>query len=59
MSSEVARVYRDILKAVVKHVGRDDHKSISPTLSSTSYKINLGINVILFVASISISTCVF
>ncbi|KAH0906245.1 hypothetical protein HID58_038072, partial [Brassica napus] len=27
MSSEVARVYRDILKAVVKHVGKEDHKS--------------------------------
>ena len=26
MSSEVARVYRDILKAVVKHVGKEDHK---------------------------------
>lgn len=27
MSSEVARVYRDLLKAVVKHVGKEDHKS--------------------------------
>ncbi|KAJ0267274.1 hypothetical protein HA466_0011260 [Hirschfeldia incana] len=27
MSSEVARAYRDILKAVVKHVGKEDHKS--------------------------------
>ncbi|KAJ4875787.1 Complex 1 LYR protein [Raphanus sativus] len=27
MSSEVGRVYRDLLKAVVKHVGKEDHKS--------------------------------
>ncbi|VVB02447.1 unnamed protein product [Arabis nemorensis] len=26
MSGEVARVYRDLVKAVVKHVGKEDHK---------------------------------
>ncbi|CAA7014702.1 unnamed protein product [Microthlaspi erraticum] len=27
MSGQVARVYRDLLKAVVKHVGKEDHKA--------------------------------
>ncbi|KAL1198305.1 hypothetical protein V5N11_022339 [Cardamine amara subsp. amara] len=58
MSGEVvlaARVYRDILKAVVKHVGKEDHKvhfidfvkqefRKNASLDSTREKINLARN---------------